>query len=179
MELPTPQDLRTRREELDLTQSRLAEMAGVSQPLIARIEGGDVDPRLSTLRRIVEALEEAAGGVVRAQDLMHTTVISVSPADSVHEAVELMQEEGYSQLPVIQEGVPVGSISYTDVSDAGESVGDRPVGEVMSASFPTREPTAKIDEIRRLLEYYKAVMITDGGSTVGIITEADVAAFFS
>jgi len=59
MELPTPQDLRERRTALDLTQSALAEMAGVSQPLIARIEGGDVDPRLSTLRRIVAALDEA------------------------------------------------------------------------------------------------------------------------
>ena len=53
MELPTPEDLRQRRTELDLTQSSLADKAGVSQPLIARIEGGDVDPRLSTLRRIV------------------------------------------------------------------------------------------------------------------------------
>ncbi len=56
MELPTPRDLRERRTALDLTQSELAERADVSQPLIARIEGGDVDPRLSTLRRIVEAL---------------------------------------------------------------------------------------------------------------------------
>ncbi|MFC6725523.1 helix-turn-helix transcriptional regulator, partial [Halobium palmae] len=42
MELPTPQDLRERRTGLDLTQSELAERADVSQPLIARIEGGDV-----------------------------------------------------------------------------------------------------------------------------------------
>ena len=179
MDLPTPQDLRTRREALDLTQSKLAEMADVSQPLIARIEGGDVDPRLSTLSRIVNALEEAAGGVVRARDIMHVTVISVAPDDSVHEAVELMRDEGYSQLPVIQDGVPVGSISFSDVNDAGEAVGDHPVEEVMSGSFPTREASAKIDEIRRLLEFYKAVMITDEGRTVGIITEADVAAYFS
>ena len=64
MKLPTPQDLRERRTTLELTQSTLAERAGVSQPLIARIEGGDVDPRLSTLRRIVNALEQAEGDVV-------------------------------------------------------------------------------------------------------------------
>ena len=179
MELPTSQDLRERRNALELTQSELAERAGVSQPLIARIEGGDVDPRLSTLRRIVTALEEAEGGVVRAEDLMHTDVISVAPDDAVSGAVELMEAEAYSQLPVLQNGVPVGSISQGDVVHAGENVGDHPVSEVMSESFPTVAPSATVDEVRNLLDHYKAVMVTDGGETVGIITEADIAAQLS
>ncbi|PYZ02608.1 hypothetical protein C8039_02260 [Halogeometricum sp. wsp3] len=85
MDLPTPQDLRERRNELGLTQSELAERADVSQPLIARIEGGDVDPRLSTLRRIVTALEEAEGGIIKARDLMNSPVVGVAPDDSVHQ----------------------------------------------------------------------------------------------
>src|SRR6056297_3631618 len=108
MDLPTPADLKDRRTDLGLTQSELADRADVSQPLIARIEGGDVDPRLSTLRRIVNALEESEADIVRADDLMHRDVISVSPSDQVSEAVQQMQEAGYSQLPVIKDGVPVG-----------------------------------------------------------------------
>jgi predicted transcriptional regulator len=127
MYLPTPDELRTRRTSLELTQSDLADRAGVSQPLIARIEGGDVDPRLSTLRRIVEALDEAEGDIVRAGTLMHEEVISVAPDDSVKEAVEKMQEAGYSQLPVITNGVPVGSISDSDVVSAGSDIADHPV----------------------------------------------------
>jgi predicted transcriptional regulator len=50
------------------------------------------------------------------------------------------------------------------------------VGEVMSESFPTVGPDATVDEVRNLLEHYKAVMVTEGGEAVGIITEADVAA---
>ncbi|WP_096391246.1 CBS domain-containing protein [Halopenitus persicus] len=179
MDLPTPQDLRERRNALGLTQSALAESAGVSQPLIARIEGGDVDPRLSTLRRIVNALEEAEGEVVRARDLMHETVISVAPDDAAGEAVALMEREAYSQLPVLQNGVPVGSISQGDIVHAGENVGELPVSEVMSESFPTVAPEATVDELRNLLDHYKAVMVTDGGETVGIITEADIAAHLS
>ena len=179
MELPTPQDLREHRTTLGLTQSALADAAGVSQPLIARIEGGDVDPRLSTLRRIVNALDEAEGEVVRASDLMHEEVINVAPDDAVREAVDLMEREAYSQLPVLQNGIPVGSISQGDVVHAGENVGDLPVSEVMSESFPTVAPDATVDEIRNLLDHYKAVMVTDGGSTVGIITEADIAAHLS
>jgi predicted transcriptional regulator len=176
MDLPTPQDLRERRKALDLTQSALAESAGVSQPLIARIEGGDVDPRLSTLRDIVNALEAAEGDVVRASDMMHETVVRVAPDDSVREAETRMDDHGYSQLPVIQTGVPVGSISHADIIRAGDDVGEMAVGEVMSESFPTVSPEATVDEVRNLLEHYKAVIVTEGGEAVGIITEADVAA---
>lgn len=176
MHLPTPQDLREHRTDLELTQRELADRADVSQPLIARIEGGDVDPRLSTLRRIVEALEAAEREVIRAESLMHETVVSVGPDDPVTLAVERMQQAGYSQLPVIDDGVPVGSISDSDVIQAGEAVGEKPVREIMSESFPTVSPETVLSEIRSLLEYYKAVMVTRDGTTVGIITQADIAA---
>ena len=179
MDLPTPRDLRERRLELGLTQSKLAEEAGVSQPLIARIEGGDVDPRLSTLRGIVNALEQAEGSIVRASDMMHKDVISVAPGEQVTQAVERMQNEGYSQLAVIQNGIPVGSISESDIVHSGENVGDREVRDVMSESFPTVSESATLSEISQLLEHYKAVMVTEGGETVGIITEADLAAKLS
>ncbi|SFR68542.1 CBS domain-containing protein [Halogeometricum limi] len=177
MELPTPQDLRQRRKELDLTQSTLAEMAGVSQPLIARIEGGDVDPRLSTLRRIVNALDEAEGSVVHADDLMHTTVVSVSPDDSVRTARDRMLDEGFSQLPVIRDGRPVGIISNGDIRRVqDEDVGELPVAEVMRESITTVEPNATLEEIDSSLDHNAAVLVVEGGQTVGIITEADVAA---
>ncbi|MFB6194470.1 MAG: CBS domain-containing protein [Halobaculum sp.] len=176
MDLPTPQELKTRREELDLTQSEVADRAGVSQPLIARIEGGDVDPRLSTLRSIVEVLESAADEVVRASDLMHEEIASVAPDDSVREAEREMNEEAYSQLPVLDNGVPVGAISESVVAASDdESLGDMPVESVMSESFPTVAPDATVDEVRNLLDHYRAVIVTDSGRAVGIITETDVA----
>jgi predicted transcriptional regulator len=179
MELPTPQDLREKRTDLELTQSALAEQAGVSQPLIARIENGDGNPTLSTLRRIVDALNEAEGDVVRAADLMHEEVVAVAPDDAVSEAETRMEEAAFSQLPVIQAGVPVGSISHSDIIHAGEDVGDHPVSEVMSESFPPVSPDATVAKVRNLLDHYKAVMVTEGGETVGIITEADIAARLS
>ena len=179
MELPTPQDIRERRTELELTQSELADRAGVSQPLIARIEGGDVDPRLSTLRRIVEALEESEGDIVRAGDLMHEEVINVGPDDPLSDAVAQMQDAGYSQLPVIEDGVPVGSISFEDLMSVDEADRDQPVHEYMGESFPTKSRNATLDEISTDLGHNKAVIVTERGNTVGIITEADIAARLS
>ncbi|MFP8957964.1 CBS domain-containing protein [Natrialbaceae archaeon A-CW3] len=179
MELPTPTDLRQRRNELELTQSELADRADVSQPLIARIEGGDVDPRLSTLRRIVNALQEAESDVIRADDLMHENVVSVTPEDPVSEAAKLMEEEAYSQLAVLQNGIPVGSISQSELVHLGENDRNESVAEHMAESFPTVSKDATLDEISNLLDHYKAVMITEAGQTVGIITEADLAARLS
>ncbi|MCK4313359.1 helix-turn-helix domain-containing protein, partial [Candidatus Bathyarchaeota archaeon] len=44
--------LKKLRIKAGLTQKRLAELAGVSQAHIAKIEQGKVDPRLSTVNKV-------------------------------------------------------------------------------------------------------------------------------
>ena len=44
------------REELNVTQTELANAMGVKQPTVAKIEQPGNDPRLSTLKRYVSAL---------------------------------------------------------------------------------------------------------------------------
>jgi len=180
MDLPTPEDLREYRNDLGLTQSELAEAADVSQPLIARIEGGDVDPRLSTLRRIVSALQEAEGGLLRAADLMNTPVASVEPDTSVASATEMMEERGFSQVPVVRNGVPQGLIGTSDIRHRSEAnVGDLPVAEVMHEAISTVEPDTPTNAVDAHLDHNDAVLVVEGGETIGIITEADIAAHVS
>lgn len=45
------------RAQHGLSQRALAERVGMKQPAIARLESGDVEPKLSTLLRLVQALE--------------------------------------------------------------------------------------------------------------------------
>jgi predicted transcriptional regulator len=59
MHVPNPRDIRSARKYKSLTQSELAERAGVSQPLVARIEGNDVDPTIDTLYSIVSVLNNS------------------------------------------------------------------------------------------------------------------------
>lgn len=48
-------DLRTARRRAGLTQRGLARRSGVAQPTIARIEQGQIDPRIGTVQRLLEA----------------------------------------------------------------------------------------------------------------------------
>jgi len=63
MQIPTAEEIRATRVNKDLTQSELAERAGVSQPLIARIEANDVDPTIDTLYSVVSALNNSSSEV--------------------------------------------------------------------------------------------------------------------
>jgi len=180
MEIPTPDDLKEKRESLGMTQSELADRAGVSQPLIARIENGDVDPRLSTVSRIVEVFETAEEDTVMASDLMSEGVVSVAPDDTVREAVETMQDAQFSQLPVVEDGVPVGSTSDAMVARARSDTQDLPharVDEIMGESFPTVSPDADLTTVSRLLDHSSAVLVTREGKVAGITTDADLAAY--
>ncbi|MEO3853766.1 helix-turn-helix transcriptional regulator [Acrocarpospora sp. B8E8] len=49
--------VRLRREELGLTQTELAERAGLKQPAVARFEAGGTMPTIPMLERLAEALE--------------------------------------------------------------------------------------------------------------------------
>ena len=53
---PMGEQLRAWRAVRGLSQRDLAQRAGVVYPLVARLEMGQTDPRLSTLERLAEAL---------------------------------------------------------------------------------------------------------------------------
>lgn len=56
--------MRAWRAARGLSQRALAEKAGVGPVLVARLELGQTDPRLTTLRRLAEALNLTVGELV-------------------------------------------------------------------------------------------------------------------
>ncbi|MEM1657789.1 MAG: CBS domain-containing protein, partial [Candidatus Jordarchaeales archaeon] len=176
--LPSPEDLKQARKRLGITQEELARMAGVSQSLIARIESGSVDPRLSTLRKIVNALSAFEKNKICARDIMFSPVISVSSDETVRTAISLMEKNSISQLPVIDKGRLVGSISESTIMkylSEGKDVFDKTVGEIMEESFPTVNPLTSIEVVHHLIvSGNPAVLVVDKGEVVGIITKIDL-----
>ncbi len=179
MFLPTPDDIKKLRLELSLTQHDLASRAGVSQPLIARIESGDVDPRLSTLRKIFNAFDAARKEKVLATNIMHSPIIHTSSGSSIEEAARIMEEHGFSQMPVIDGGVPVGSISTDQIVASMtdhdiKKVSHLQVRNIMGDSFPTVSPTSDANTVSRMLEKNPAVLVLEKGKVVGVVTKHDI-----
>lgn len=142
MEIPTPAELREKRIRMGLKQADVARMAGISQSMVARIESGSVDPRVSTLAKIVEVLQAAERSAITAADVMTSPVLFVVPGDPISRAVEIMGQNGISQLPVLENGVPVGCISESAIMNAMEEVGfhqthQKLVRDCMEPGFPT------------------------------------------
>lgn len=179
MEIPTPAELREKRLRMGLKQADVARMAGISQSMVARIEAGSVDPRVSTLARIVEVLQAAENSAITAADVMTAPVLSVAPDDPVGRAVETMGRNGISQLPVLENGVPVGCISESAIMNAMEEGGlhqthRKLVQDYMEPGFPTVPPTAPIDTVVHLLHHSHAVVVIEKGKVQGVITKHDL-----
>jgi DNA-binding XRE family transcriptional regulator len=49
-------ELAAKRVEKGLSQKRVATLMGTTQPAVARLERGEIDPKLSTMQRYAEAL---------------------------------------------------------------------------------------------------------------------------
>ena len=177
----TLDEIKKRREKLGLTQSDLAELAGVSQPLIARLESrkNRIDPTLSTYLKITRVLDEIEQKKVTARNIYHNPTISVTSSDSIEKAVNVMEEYYISQLPVIDDDFQIGSISegaLVRVISRGniEKISNMPVKEIMEEPFPMIPPTADLPMLSHLLEHHSAVLVQERGRVAGIITKQDV-----
>ncbi|MBL8189628.1 MAG: cysteine synthase [Acidobacteria bacterium] len=104
-------------------------------------------------------------------------LVSVSPSGKVGEALDLMNNHGLSQLPIIEEGKSVGSVRetriVTQLLDNRELI-EAPVTEVMEASFPVVAETVEVQRAKQYLKESPAILVEEYGRIVGIITRHDV-----
>lgn len=178
--LPDPRELRELRKRAGLTQKELARRAGVSQSLIARIEAGTVDPRLSTMRRILRALEDFVNEELRAEDVMASPVITVYMDSPIEEVVDLMWRHGISQIPVLSKcGHVIGTVYEKTVVEIllkyrERALGKR-AGDIMSAPLPMVSPKERLSAVAKILgREMPAVLVAEGGRLLGIITHSDL-----
>ena len=175
--------LREIRARYKVSQKKLAELVGVSQPLIARIESGNLDPKLSLIKKIFKVLEEMEGRRVNAETIMNSPVKYVSPSDPIKKAVEVMMKDGISQMPVVDNDSIIGSITENAVvkavMDRGAAAEKLKVKDVMEDPFPVVDPEESLNEISKLLLENQAVIVVDKGKLVGIITKHDVMKFLT
>lgn len=183
--LPAIEIIPDRRRKLGLTQNQLADMAGVSQSYIAKLEAGKIEPSYLKVKSIFEALDKLERKTeVTASEIMTTEIVSIQKYATVHETIEIMRRNGYSQLPVMDEDKPVGGISERTLldqilyNDDGIPASRKVVGDIMEESWPTVAEDAPISLLSNLLKYYQAILVQRKGQTIGIVTKADLLGVF-
>jgi cystathionine beta-synthase len=106
-------------------------------------------------------------------------LVSIGPGEQIRRALELIREHDISQLPVLEEGRPVGSLQDNELMSAILQHPDwiaAPIRTVMGAVFPAVHIDAPLEDVVRLMTSKKnpAVLIEEDGEVRGILTRYDV-----
>ncbi len=176
MVLPSLSEIRRLRRRLGLTQSELARRAGVSQSLVAKVEGGRLHPSYLIALKLFSVLEEVGGESERtAGEVMNKKVVCVSCSDNLRVAVEKMRANEFSQLPVMDGERVVGMVSEASVLDAfWRGSNAKTVREVMEEAPPIVSLGTSTRVVALMLKHCPLVLVADEGRVSGVITRADL-----
>jgi len=120
--------------------------------------------------------------VVEAKGKKPVSMIAIDPGATVRKALELMREHDISQLPIIENGLSVGSANDHELMTRvmeNASLVDAPIRDVMSPGFPRVDIDSPLDEIIKLMTVKKnaAVLLEKDALISGILTRYDVIEF--
>ncbi len=162
------------REKLGISQTELAERAGVTQAHIAKIESEKVDARLSTINKILLILESNQSEA-KCKNFMVRHIIFLSPTDKVRKAIQIMRRHNIDQIPVIEKNKVVGSIrDITVIRNLEKDISEKLVKDIMEEPFPIISSEDGVEVAKSLLDFHQAVLATEKGKLAGIITKSNL-----
>jgi len=106
-----------------------------------------------------------------------TQLIFVAPDETVGDALERMNANSVTQLPVLENNLSVGSVSESGLLTrllADRELMIAKVSEVMDKGFPVVDVDTSIVEIKQKLQRSPAVLLEDFKRITAIITRSDV-----
>ena len=110
-------------------------------------------------------------------------VVSVSPSDSIADAVELLRRYGISQTPVMDNGRMVGSLTENLLLRhlaSGEPLATMVVRDLQGPPFPDLQGDALAQEAYTLFSSgQSAVAVMNDGMLEGIVTKSDLLEFWA
>jgi cystathionine beta-synthase len=110
-------------------------------------------------------------------------MITVKRDDTVKTALDLLRKYEISQLPVMSGNDIVGSVNDVGIMQAVFDQADilhEPVSDVMGRPFPALEQFEEIEKAYKLLTLANpAIVVTDDGEPIGVLTRQDIISFLS
>ena len=122
--------------------------------------------------------------------IMTAQVVTVSTRDKVSDVRRIMNERGIHHVPVVDDGILKGLVSYTDIAELSfteftddERVRDAVLDErctvsgLMRTNLVTLPPDASIRDAAERLSSgrFHSILVVDGDDTlVGVVTSTDL-----
>ncbi len=111
-------------------------------------------------------------------------LITLTPENTVEDAIEVCRERGISQIPIIEGERAVGSIQEVTLTrlmhNGGAAQRRLKLRDVMARPLPDVPAETALDEVYRLLMAgHTGVLVRDGQRLRGIITRIDLVEFWS
>src|SRR6476620_6449127 len=131
---------------------------------------------------------QSVGEVLRGKDGRLPDLVHTHPAETIAEAVHILQEYGVSQMPVVRAEPPIvaaevaGSVSERALLDAlfaGNAKLRDPVEDHMDPPLPTVGSNEPVSEAVHRLEKADALLIQEDGTPVGVVTRQDLLAYLA
>jgi cystathionine beta-synthase len=104
-------------------------------------------------------------------------VVAVRPEDKLSTAIDMMKKHGISHLPVIKDGVQVGSVHEMSVMKkltSKRASKEQRIEEVMDEPLPVVRKEELLLDPFNLLKEKNAAIVLDKNAVAGIITTIDV-----
>jgi len=130
--------------------------------------------------------EQTVRDVVASKSGQLPALVHVHPKDTVHDAISIMSEYGVSQLPVLSAEPPVvmgevvGSLAEGVLLDqvfTGRAELGAEVGSLVQPPLPLIGINETVSVARDRLAESPALLITDAGAPVTVLTRADLLTF--
>jgi cystathionine beta-synthase len=135
-----------------------------------------------------DAAQKTVGEVLRGKSGQLPDLVHTHPTETIAEAVQILQEYGVSQMPVVRAEPPVvaaevaGSVSERDLLDAlyaGHAKLTDTVEKHMSPALRTIGAGAPASEAVTALEEVDALLVQEDGKPVGVVTRQDFLAYIA
>lgn len=109
-------------------------------------------------------------------------LIATSKTDSIREAIGLMNTKSVSQIPVMEEGEVVGSLTDTRLLAKiveNPNLKEAKVADLMEASMKFVALDSSLDVLSSMVEKEKAVLVRDQQNQIHILTKHDILVAFT
>lgn len=109
-------------------------------------------------------------------------LIAASKSDSVREVIGMMNAKSVSQIPVMENGEVVGSLTDTKLLARiveNPTLKDAKVDEVMESSMKFVALDSTLDVLSSMVEKEKAVLVRDHQNQIHLITKHDILVAFT